>query len=158
MKKKFLILVSLMTFAAVSAHADTATEQAIKKLIMDNNAVTKQQLKGQEDTVSSEGSLEFWSSGGLLHNVSADVDPQEFESFAIDVKHIQVITLVPGRAAVAHFYSEGSMNPKNGPAVHGYRTRATQVFVNEDGKWKVRAAHWSPIAGGSGTSAVSVEE
>ena len=125
-------------------------------LILDDNANTRKNLKGDADTVSAEGSLEFWSSGGLLHNVSSDNEPDEFNSFAIDVKHIHVITLVPGQAAVAQYYSEGSMDSKNGAAVSNYRTRATQVFVKEKGKWKVRAAHWSPIAGGAGTSATSL--
>ena len=156
MKNKILSIAGLLIFVAASAQADSATEQEIKKLIMEDNAYTKQQLRGKEDTLSSEGSLEFWSSGGLLHKLRADLPPQEFESYAIDVKHIQVITLVPGKAAVAQYYSEGSMDGKNEPAVHGYRTRATQVFVKEDGEWKIRAAHWSPIAGGSGTSSVSV--
>jgi hypothetical protein len=158
MKKKIFVLTGILTFFVASAQADTATEQEIKKLIVDNNAYTKVQLKGAEDTVSSEGSLEFWSSGGLLHKVDADLAPDEFESFAIDVKHIHVITLVPGKAAVAQYYSEGSMDRKNGAAVNNYRTRATQVFVKEGGKWKVRAAHWSPIAGGSGTSVTSLED
>lgn len=158
MKKKILLLVGLLTIAATSAQADEATEQEIKQVIIDGNAYTKQNLRGQEDTVSAEGSLEFWSSGGLLHKLSADLAPQELESFDIDVKHIHVITLVPGEAAVAQFYSEGSMQGKNEAAVHGYRVRATQVFVKEDGKWKIRAAHWSPIAGGKGTSTVSVVE
>jgi len=95
MKKNILLLVGLLTFAAVSAQADGATEQEIKQVIIDGNAYTKQNLKGQENTVSAEGSLEFWSSGGLLHKISADLAPQEFESFDIDVKHIHVITLVP---------------------------------------------------------------
>ncbi len=158
MNKKIMLIVGLLTFAALPAQADSATEQEIKKLILDGNAYTKQNLKGQEDTLSAEGSLEFWSSGGLLHNLSADLVPQEFESFNIDVKHIHVITLVPGKAAVAQYYSEGSMQGKGEAAVHGYRTRATQVFVKEDGKWKIRAAHWSPIVGGKGTSSVSVVE
>ena len=158
MKKMILLIAGLLTLAAALAQADSATEQEIKKLIMDDNTYTKQQLKGKENTVSSEGSLEFWSSGGLLHNLSADLSPQEFESFALDVKHIHVITLVPGKAAVAQYYSEGSTNPKKEPAVHGYRTRATQVFVKEDGQWKIRAAHWSPILSGLGTSSVSVIE
>jgi len=33
----------------------------------------------------------------------------------------------------------------------------TQVYVKENGKWKVRAAHWSPIAGGSGTNQNSLD-
>jgi len=158
MNKKIMLIVGLLTFAAVPAHADEATEQEVMKAIIDANAYTKENLKGQDDTVASEGSLEFWSSGGLLHKVSADISPQEFESFNLDVKYIKVITLVPGKAAVAQYYSEGSVQGKGEAAVHGYRTRATEVFVKEDGKWKVRAAHWSPIAGGKGTSSVSVVE
>lgn len=158
MNKKIMLIVGLLTFAAVPAHADEATEKEVKKAIIDANAYTKEHLKGQDDTVSSEGSLEFWSSGGLLHKVPADISPQEFEAFNLDVKYIKVITLVPGKAAVAQYYSEGSVQGKGEAAVHGYRTRATQVFVKEDGKWKIRAAHWSPIAGGKGTSSVSVVE
>jgi len=158
MKKKVMLIVGLLILAVASAQADSATEQEIRALIVEGNAYTKQHLKGQENPYSSEGALEFWSSGGLLHKLSADLPPQEYESFDVDVKHIHVITLVPGEAAVAQYYSEGSMQGKNESAVHGYRTRTTQVFVKEDGKWKVRAAHWSPIAGGKGTSSVSVVE
>jgi len=158
MKKMIFVLAGILTFAMAPALADTATEAEIKKLIMEDNAYTKKHLMGEENTVSKEGSLEFWSSGGLLHNVGTDLEPDEFNSYAIDVKHIHVITLVPGKAAVAQFYSEGSMDRKNGAAVNNYRTRATQVFVKENGKWKIRAAHWSPIAGGAGTSATSLED
>ena len=158
MKCKALLIGALLSLATASVNADSATEQEIKDLILANNAYTKENLRGKGDTLSAEGSLEFWSSGGLLHKLSSDLAPQTFESFDIDVKHIHVITLVPGEAAVAQFYSEGSMQGKDESAVHGYRVRATQVFVKEDGKWKIRAAHWSPIAGGKGTSSVSVVE
>ena len=158
MKKTIFALVGILIFAATSVQADTATEEEVKQAILDDNAYTKKHLKGMGDTVSSEGSLEFWSSGGLLNKVDPALEPDEFDSFAIDVKHIHVITLVPGEVAVAQYYSEGAMDRKNGAAVGNYRTRATQVFVKEDGKWKVRAAHWSPIAGGSGTSATSLED
>ncbi|MBU2676644.1 MAG: hypothetical protein KJP16_06120, partial [Gammaproteobacteria bacterium] len=122
------------------------------KTIMENNAYTKKNLKGVGNTVAKEGSLEFWSSGGLLNEVKADAAPQEFDAFGINVKHITVITLVPGQVAVAQYYSDGSMDPRTSAAVSNYRVRVTQVFVKEGGKWKVRAAHWSPIAGGAGTS------
>ena len=158
MKKVIYALVGLFVFAAVPAYADKATEEEVKKVILDNNAYTKKNLKGQDDIVASEGSLEFWSSGGLMNRVGPDVEPDEFNAFAIDVKHIKVITLVPGQAAVAQYYSEGSMDRKNGTPVGNYRTRATQVFVKEDGEWKVRAAHWSPIAGGAGINVTSIDE
>jgi hypothetical protein len=157
MKKVLLVLTGILLFAGAFAHADEATEQEVIKTIMDDNAYAKENLKDQDDTVSKDGSLEFWSSGGLLQEVEAGTEPDEYESVNIDAKHIRVITLVPGQIAVAQFYSEGSMAPKGGAAVSNYRTRATQVLVKENGQWKVRAAHWSPIAGGSGTSRTAVD-
>jgi len=97
MKKMIFVLAGILTFAIAPALADTATEAEIKKLIIEDNAYSKKHLKGAEDTVSSEGSLEFWSSGGLLHALSADLEPDEFKTFALDVKHIHVITLVQGK-------------------------------------------------------------
>ena len=87
-----------------------------------------------------------------MHDIAPGGRPEPFEVFNIEVKHIKVITLVEGQAAVAHYYSEGSMKPKGSPAVNNYLTRVSQVFVKEDGKWKVRSSHWSPITGGSGTT------
>ncbi len=156
MKTIAMVLTGVMLLIGAVAHADEATEQAIIKMLMDNNAYTRKNLKGQDDVISKEGSLEFWSSGGLLNEVNPDVPLPEFESFSINLKHITVITLVPGKAAVAQYYSEGAMDPANSAAVSNYRTRVTQVFVNEGGKWKVRAAHWSPIAGGAGTSQTAI--
>ena len=152
MKTITTILTSVLLLVGAVAQADEATEQAIIKMLVDDNAYTRENLKGKGDAISKEGSLEFWSSGGLLNEVDPDGTPQEFESFNINLKHITVITLVPGQAAVAQYYSEGAMDPTTSAAVSNYRTRVTQVFVKEDGKWKVRAAHWSPIAGGAGTS------
>jgi len=158
MKKIGLLLIGVLALAGTLAQADTATEQEVKKFIIEANAYTKETLKGKGDGVSKDGSLEFWSSGGLLQEVSADADPGEFDTFNIDVKHIHIVTLVPGEIVVAQFYSEGSMSPKNSSAVSDYRTRATQVLVKEGGKWKVRAAHWSPITAGSGTSQTAVDD
>lgn len=157
MKNVSLVLASILLLAGTVAHADNVTEQEVIKTIMDNNAYAKKNLKDQVDTVSKDGSLEFWSSGGFLQEVKAGTEPTEYESINIDAKHIHVITLVPGKVAVAQYYSEGSMASKDSAAVSNYRTRAMQVYVKENGKWKVRAAHWSPIAGGSGTSQTAVD-
>ncbi len=157
MKKLIFIIIGVLAFAGTLAQADSATEEEVKKTILDDLAYAKKNLKDQDDTVSKDGSLEFWSSGGLLQEVKADSEPGEYESVSIDAKHIRVITLVPGQIAIAQFYSEGSMAPKGSAAVSNYRTRATQVLVKEGGKWKIRAAHWSPIAGGSGTSQTAVD-
>ena len=141
--------------AGADSHESDATAE-IKKLILDNNAFTRENLMGVERENSSEGSLEFWSSGGLLQRVPADLPADEFESFSITPKHIKVIELPGGEAAVAMFYSEGGMQRKGGKPVGHYMTRVMQVYVKEGGEWKVRAAHWSPVAAGAGTSQTAI--
>jgi hypothetical protein len=69
-----------------------------------------------------------------------------------------VLELSPDQAAVAVFYAEGSLHPKGGAFVGRYLTRVTQVFVKEDGQWRIRSSHWSPLTGGAGTNQVSVEQ
>ena len=157
MKKILGLLLATVFLVSALAQADPATEKEITKLIMDGNAYSKKNLKDEADTYSKHGALEFWSSGGLVQELGNGGSPSEYESFNLSVKHIQVVTLVPGQAAVAMFYSEGSWKPKGSAAVDHYFTRATQVFVKEDGKWKIRASHWSPVMGGSGTSQTSVQ-
>ena len=49
------------------------------------------------------------------------------------------------------------MKPKTLPAISHYMTRVTQAYVKENGEWKVRASHWSPILGGTGTNQSSIE-
>jgi len=158
MKKTILVLTALLAFGATVAHADEATEQAVIKTLLDRNAYGKKNLKTMDDTISKDGSLEFWSSGGLLQKVDGDAAPQEFDAINLDSKHITVITLVPGQIAVAQYYSEGSLTPKNSTAVSNYLTRVTEVLVNEGGTWKTRAAHYSPISGGAGTSQSAVDD
>ena len=153
----FAAAIVIMPVAMADDHMSKDAEE-IKDTIMAGNAYTRKNLKGQPDVYSKDGSIEFWSSGGLMHKVDNDDDPGSYDSFDTDVKHIHVTTLVPGKAAVATYYSEGSMSPKGYPAVSNYRTRVMQVFVKEDGDWKVRAAHWSPIQGGSGTSQTALDD
>ena len=134
------------------AYAQSETEKEVTQTILDANAYTNKNLKGQADEYSSKGALEFWSSGGLLQEIAPGGRPEEFDAVNITPKHIRVITLVEGQVAVAHYYTEGSLKPKGATAVSHYMTRVTQVFVKEAGKWKIRSTHWSAISGGSGTS------
>lgn len=146
---------ALLTLCA-NATADTASE--VRDAIIEGNAFVKENMKGRDNDYSKEGAVEFWSSGGLMQMIEADGRPGEFENFDIDVKHIHVTPVVEGKVAVAHYYSEGSMKPKGYPAVANYRTRVSQVFVKEDGQWKIRSSHWSAISGGSGTSQTALDE
>ena len=130
--------------------ADTATE--VRQVILDDLAHANQELNQDPMRLSKDGSKEFFSSGGLLNHLDRTSGGNTFEMFEGSIKHIEVVVLVEGQAAVAHFYQEAMMQPTGLPAVPNYRTRVTQVFVKEEGDWKIRAAHWSPLMGGAGTS------
>ena len=153
MKQFFKILFGI---AVISSFLVAGDVEEIKKQIMDNNEYSNKNNRSINE-YSKNGALEYWSSGGLIQEIDPDGRPEEYDYFNIKVKHIEVVVLVPKKAAVAMYYSEGSMKPKNSPAVNHYLTRVTQAYVKENGKWKIRASHWSPIQGGSGTSQTSTE-
>lgn len=104
----------------------------------------------RDEIFSKHGALEFPSHGGLLHRSLPQGEPSEFDFFNIESKYIDVIEL-SDEAAVALFYVEGAFRLKGAEkSTNDFRTRALEVFVREEGKWKVRASHWSPLKGGSG--------
>jgi hypothetical protein len=151
-KNTALLVVAVLALGSSHANAQSDTEKEVTQAIIASNEYTHKNLKDNPDNYSAKGALEFWSSGGLLQEIAPGSRPDEYEAISIKPSHIRVLTLVEGQAAVAHYYAEGSLKPKGSAAVNHYLTRVTQVFVKEAGKWKVRSAHWSPIAGGSGTS------
>ena len=148
MKSAKLFLSLTVFFSSVLLAGDK--EDIIKQIMASNNYVNKNKTNMSE--YSKDGALEFWSSGGLLHEVGSDGRSDEYESFNMNIKHVEVLILVPKKAAVAMYYSEGSLTPKGSKPVGHYMTRVTQAFVKENGEWRIRASHWSPIMGGAGTS------
>ena len=153
MKNRFASSLALtLTLSALSSTvmADTASE--VRQMVLDQIAHLNQELSQDPMRLSKDGSKEFNSSGGLLNHLERTSGGNTFEMFEGSIKHIEVVVLVEGQAAVAHFYQEAMMQPTGLPAVPNYRTRVTQVFVKEEGDWKIRAAHWSPLMGGAGTS------
>lgn len=146
------LTIALVLSGAGLAYAGSETEEEVKQAILEGNKHLNENLKGMPNSYSKHGALEFWSSGGLVHKIVPDGRAIEFDFASIQVKHIKVLPLVEGQAAVAHYYSEGSMKPKGSSAVSNYLVRVTQAFVKEDGEWKIRSSHWSALLGGSGTS------
>ncbi len=152
MKHAMAVAIATLTLSSGLAYAQSDTEKEVTQTILESNDYTNKNLKGRIEDYSGKGALEFWSSGGLVQEVLPTGRPDEFDAYSLTVKHIRVLALVEGQAAVAHYYSEGSLKPKSASAVGHYMARVTQVFVKEAGKWKIRSSHYSVIAGGSGTS------
>ena len=66
-----------------------------------------------------------------------------------NARYLEIDVLVPGKAAVAYYYLVGSYTIR-GVTKSDYRTRVSQVFVTEKGKWKIKSGHFSPLHSGSG--------
>jgi hypothetical protein len=126
-------------------------EEEVRAAVHASYSSTEVDLVDTRDSISRQGALQFWSSGGLMLLSTPDDPPIEYEMFSIEPKHIEVIRLSDD-AAVALYYAEGSMQPKGRAVVPRYLTRVMEVYVREDGVWKARAGHWSPLQGGGGTS------
>ena len=94
--------------------------------------------------------MEFWSSGGLIHEIGTEDRPKKYDLINVFPKHINVIPLVPGKAVVA-------FRPKGYSNVSNYTIRVTQLFVEECGSWKVGTVKWSLAQSGSGKSQTLME-
>ncbi len=147
----FLSLLLLPGIALAESHGSDTVAQVTEKIEW-IYAQTRKDKASPADQVSADGSLEFWSNGGLMNRARPGVEPRTWESFNLHAKHIEVVTLVEGQVALAMYYLEGSMQPAGYPLVSHYLTRVSEVYVNEDGDWKRRSAHWSAVTGGGGTS------
>ena len=150
-----LFMAALLAAGAAPVQADVVDE--VTEAIVSSNEFVRANLRDQEGGLSQEGMLSFWSSGGLLQRVPADAEPADYDAYNLSVKHLEVVPLGDD-AAVAMYYGEGSFTPKGSDPVSHYMTRITEVYVREDGEWVMRASHYSPIASGSGTNQVAVDD
>jgi hypothetical protein len=153
MLKRTLLVAAIGAVLGVPAPAisQEAAWEVVRQTIRDNYEFTRENLAGDPNAYSSEGAIEFWSSGGLVQWVPGDAPADQYDAFSVYPKHIWVTMLADDQVGVATFYAEGTFQPQGGSVVGDYLTRVTQVFVMEDGRWKVRSSHFSPLMGGSGT-------
>ena len=154
MKKLSIFFITVLYSSLMFAQSAEKDEMEIKQLILSNFEKTN---KGKLEVVeySKNGLYGFNSTGGLLvYTPKALLKQNAYDNVKLEPKHITVISLVPGQAAVAMFYSEGSMKPKGSGSVPHYLTRVSQTYVKEDGSWVIRTGHYSPITGGSGTTQI----
>ena len=148
MKKAFILL-----FLVSSIFANDIAE--IENLI--NGHWESWNLKKYKDYISSvhsDGTMNGDSNGSFWYEMTPTVKgltenrkPGDKSSFS--ARYIEIDILVPGKAAVAYYYLVGSYT-LGGVTKNDYRTRVSQVFVTEKGKWKIKSGHFSPLHSGSG--------
>ena len=102
MKKRFTSALALtLCVLSSTVMADTATE--VRQVILDDLAHANQELSQDPMRLSKDGSKEFFSSGGLLNHLDRTSGGNTFEMFEGSIKHIEVVVLVEGQAAVRTF-------------------------------------------------------
>ncbi len=148
-------VLSSLALLPTAAIGQASVEDAIRQTIIDQFEFVRENLRQMEGRNSREGSMVFRSSGGLLQQMPVDPPRREFVYNTQTPKHITVIPL-GADAAVVHMYIEGGSQISGQQPVPNYLVWATLVMVLEGGAWKQRAAHWSPIRGGSGTNQPAV--
>ena len=153
--KKINLIIGITLSAIFNVYAETEVEKEVKQLILDDNAYALKNLEDKPKMFSEKGSLEFWSSGGLLQSLQQD-EKNEYDTYNLHPKHIKIIE-INATTAVAMYYVEGNVQHKGSENNSNYLTRVMQVYVKEEGGWKIRAAHWSPLTGGKGTTETAVQ-
>jgi len=156
MKNTFL-LIGVCFSVVINVIAETEVEKEVRQLILNNNAYALKKLEFKAKMISKEGALEFWSSGGLLQSAQQNDKVRKFESFNTHPKHIKIIE-INATTAVAMYYVEGNVQHKGSENNANYLTRVMQVYVKAEDGWKIRAAHWSPLTGGKGTTETAIEQ
>ena len=114
-------------------------------------------LKKYKDYISSvhsDGTMNGDSNGSFWYETTPTVkglteNRKTGDKSSFSARYIEIDILVPGKAAVAYYYLVGSYT-LGGVTKNDYRTRVSQVFVTEKGKWKIKSGHFSPLHSGSG--------
>ena len=147
--KKVLIFLSIVSLVVANDRSDI--ESLINKHWESWNS---NKYKDYISTVHSGGTMNGDSNGSFWYEMIPTVKgitenrkPGDKSNF--NARYLEIDVLVPGKAAVAYYYLVGSYTLR-GVTKSDYRTRVSQVFVTEKGKWKIKSGHFSPLHSGSG--------
>ena len=147
--KKVLIFLSIVSLVVANDRSD------IDNLINKHwESWNSNKYKDYISTVHSGGTMNGDSNGSFWYEMVPTVKgitenrkPGDKSNF--NARYLEIDVLVPGKAAVAYYYLVGSYTLR-GVTKSDYRTRVSQVFVTEKGKWKIKSGHFSPLHSGSG--------
>ena len=147
--KKVMIFLSIVSLVVANDRSDI--ESLINKHWESWNS---NKYKDYISTVHSGGTMNGDSNGSFWYEMVPTVKgitenrkPGDKSNF--NARYLEIDVLVPGKAAVAYYYLVGSYTIR-GVTKSDYRTRVSQVFVTEKGKWKIKSGHFSPLHSGSG--------
>ena len=90
--KKLLMTIMVMSLT-IPAMLFAGDKEEIIAQIMENNAYLNKHKRPMAE-YSEKGALEFWSSGGLLHEIESAGRLGTYDDINMAIKHIEVIVLV----------------------------------------------------------------
>ena len=123
---KIITIISI--FALISFSYANDKDEITKEIVKAIDYLNKN--KSTYNNYSTDGALEFWSSGGLLNYIPKSGPNINYDLVNMKTKHIEIVVLVPKKAAVAMYYMEGSMKPEGSNwDVSNYLTRVSQTLL-----------------------------
>ncbi len=153
MKKIFLVAISLILLNPAQLYAGDK-EDLIEQI--KQNWVNTSNRTVDTPTVHPNGTWRASSEGGLwefqtLKEAQSQAGANK-NTLNARPHHIEVTIVGKNKdVTYANYYLVGKITGPDGKViVENYRTRASQAFVKENGKWKSIGEHFSPLYGGSG--------
>ena len=155
---RIVYIISAVAVALVLNNPAWAGESEEEQKIIKTVKETWKKLAEKEVSdglVSPAGTVNAQSSGGLWMNVEREtfeanmkesLDTLKFSPYHINVKFLGQKKGV----AYVTYYLIGKIVREGKDDIVNYRTRASNVMENKDGKWVNSGAHYSPLFGGSG--------
>ena len=151
--KNIGIIVSalIITFSQLIANDEAEVTEIVNKHWEYQN---KKNWKKYVGTLYSGGTMNGDSNGSFWYmqesTVAAVTEGQApSNEFNFKPRYIKIDVLEKDRVAIAYYYLVGSYSI-NGQEKNDYRTRVSQVFVKEEGVWKIKSGHFTPLYSGSG--------
>lgn len=140
------VLLSLVAFTASAGDTDDVIAH-VEKLWEARNAMD---YETQWDLVSKDGAFGANSNGTFFsYAEKGTVDDVKEGLAGVKVSSISVMypkaAVIADGVVLARYYLEGQIEFADGVRESMYRTRVTQIWVKEDGEWKYRSWHFSPL-------------
>ena len=147
------ILIAAMLAATAPAAWAAPTDDAIALVEKYWEARNDKDYETQHGLMSRMGVMGANSNGTFF----VDAEPQSVEEMEEDlgnietsdvqVRYPEAFQLAP-TVILTRYYLEGPIEFANGTRQPNYRTRVTHIWVQEDGGWKTRSWHFSPLHNG----------
>jgi hypothetical protein len=150
--KSIVLTTALLGLAASSAFAAPA-DDAIALVEQYWEARNDADYEAQYRMMSAEGTLGANSNGTFFTNdergtlEELEEDMSNIASSEVEVRYPEAYELSDS-VILVRYYLEGPIEFANGTRQPNYRTRVTHILVQEDGGWKTRSWHFSPLHNG----------